>query len=270
MAQNLNSITISDPVADPNVSESGTFAFELTPGFVGGGGVNAYTLRWQWDQGTGAFVDIPASSAALTTGDTNPQTDLTSTTPISITVTGVSAGTYNIRGASGDEGILSSSQEVTVAASGSNVTPGGGEFQLVGAAPTASVTDHVTISVPSGELVLDSAAPAVGASITISPQVGALLTDSAEVAVFVPHIRGPPVAELALASDVVTVPGDGITPGDLTLYSWPLLPILVTKELVVDVPEVYESYAVTKRRFLPKEDKLKIKSIRPLVIVTDW
>ena len=122
MARNLSSLTISQPSVDPDISVSGTFTFEVTPGFAGGGSVNAYDLNFEYDQGTGSWIDIPASSGGLTTSDTNPIASTTSVDPTSITVTGVTADGYSIRVTNDSRGVTSGTQTVTVSANDRTVT----------------------------------------------------------------------------------------------------------------------------------------------------
>lgn len=124
MAQNLSTLTITDPTVDPNIAESGTFTFEVTPTFNGGGGINSYDLDFQYDQGTGSWTTIPASSGGLTTSNTNPITGLAVNTPSSITVTGVTTDTYSIRVVgTGGSNPTSNEQTVTVGGGGANPYP---------------------------------------------------------------------------------------------------------------------------------------------------
>jgi hypothetical protein len=121
VARNLSSLTVSQPATDPNIAETGTFTFEITPGFAGGGGVTAYDLDFQYDQGTSTWVTIPASSGGMTTADTNPIASTTSLDPTSITVTGITADVYSIRVVNVSRAITSGTQTVTVISSGKTV-----------------------------------------------------------------------------------------------------------------------------------------------------
>jgi hypothetical protein len=90
------------------------------------GGID-FNGHWQWDQGLGDspanYTDI-TTTGALTTADTNPQNNLGDENEHTITVTGVTAGSYFIRARTIDNNDggaedLSASQAVTVnAASG--------------------------------------------------------------------------------------------------------------------------------------------------------
>ena len=123
MARNLSTLTITDPVADPDIAESGTFTFDVTPGFAGGGGVTAYDLHFEYDQGTSTWVDIPASAGGLTTADTNPIASTTSDIATSITVTGVTGDVYSIRVSNVSRTITSGTQTVTVTGAGGGFEP---------------------------------------------------------------------------------------------------------------------------------------------------
>lgn len=113
----VSSITISAPTSDPNITEGNNFTFEITVNDASHGAMD-YDLHWQWDQGTATWQDIP-SSGGLSTADTNPILNHTVKGATSITVTGNTAGSYNIRGRTidhndGDAEDLTSSQAVTV------------------------------------------------------------------------------------------------------------------------------------------------------------
>lgn len=114
MARNLSSLTVTQPASDPNIDEAGTFTFEVTPGFAGGGGVNAYDLDLQYDQGTSTWVTIPASSGGLTTNGTAYYASTAQDTSFSITVTGVTADVYSIRALNTSRAVTSATQTVTV------------------------------------------------------------------------------------------------------------------------------------------------------------
>ena len=137
MARNLNSLTITDPVSDPNIDEGNSFTFGVTPGFAGGGGVNAYDLDFQWDQGTATWVTI-ASTGGLSTADTNPISSTTSTVEVPITVDANTAGSYSIRVVNTSRTITSGTQAITVALPAADQTATGApEIILLEAAGTA-------------------------------------------------------------------------------------------------------------------------------------
>jgi len=85
MAKNLSSLTIIQPASDPNIAESGTFTFEVQPGFSGSGTVTAYDLDLQFDQGTGSWTNI-TTSGGLTSSDTTYWASTQQETNFSITL----------------------------------------------------------------------------------------------------------------------------------------------------------------------------------------
>ena len=132
MARNLSALSITNPTSDPSIEIDGTFTFEVTPSFAGGGGVTAYALDFQYDQGTSTWVSIPASAGGMITADTNPISSTTSDVATSITVTGKTADTYSIRVVNVSRTITSGTQTVTV-----NGEPG--SFQAAWAAGSNQV-----------------------------------------------------------------------------------------------------------------------------------
>lgn len=97
----VSAVALTQPTSDPNIDETQTFTMggQITKALHGG---LDYDMHWQYDQdgllGLGLpWVDIPASSGGLTTADTNPQTSLGTEAEVTITVTGATAGSYNIR-----------------------------------------------------------------------------------------------------------------------------------------------------------------------------
>ena len=131
MAKTVDSVSLTQPVSDPNIDEGLTFTMGGQATLVTHGGTD-YDLHFQWDQGLGDaaanYVDIPASGAALTTADTNPLLNQSDDVEKTITVTGNTAGDYFIRVRTvdhndGEAEDISASQAVTVTSTGIKVTP---------------------------------------------------------------------------------------------------------------------------------------------------
>ena len=133
MAKTVASVSLTQPVSDPNIDEGLTFTMGGQATTASHGGTD-YDLHFQWDQGLGDaaanYVDIPASGAALTTADTNPLLNQSDDVEKTITVTGNTAGNYFIRVRTVDHNDnppdtedISTSQAVTVTSPGIKVTP---------------------------------------------------------------------------------------------------------------------------------------------------
>jgi hypothetical protein len=91
----VSSVALTQPASDPNINEGGTFTHggQITKALHGG---LDYNMHWQWDQGTGTWTDI-TGSGGLSTADTNPQNNLGDEAEHTITVTGNTAGSYEVR-----------------------------------------------------------------------------------------------------------------------------------------------------------------------------
>ena len=118
MAKVLNSISLDSPASPVTASVDDTFAFEGTPSFSGGGGVQRYDWKWEVDDG-GGYVTIASSGTGLITSDTNPVVNSNSQSQNSITVSCEQAGSYTIRMAGaptsgGAYTVLSATQTVSV------------------------------------------------------------------------------------------------------------------------------------------------------------
>ena len=90
------SVTLDLPSSDPAIDEGLTFAMQGDVADALHGGMD-YDMHWQYDQGTGTWIDIPSSGSELTTADTNPAASLVDEVEHTITVTGAGAGTYSVR-----------------------------------------------------------------------------------------------------------------------------------------------------------------------------
>lgn len=114
----IASVALTQPTSDPNVTEGNTFTIggQITKSNHGGLDYNMYA---QWDQGTGTWVDIPTTGAALTVSASPIGANIIDEVEHTATVTGVTAGSYNVRIRTVDNNDtgaedFSSSQGVTV------------------------------------------------------------------------------------------------------------------------------------------------------------
>lgn len=123
------SVALTQPASDPNIDETQTFVMGGQITKATHGGIDA-DMHWQFDQGLGDspanYIDIPASAGGLTTADTNPLASVGDEAEHTITVTGVTAGSYFVRIETidnNDSGAsdVSASQAVTVNAGGVSV-----------------------------------------------------------------------------------------------------------------------------------------------------
>lgn len=89
------SVALTQPSSDPNINEAGTFTMggQITKALHGG--IDA-DMHFQWDQGTATWTDI-AGSGGLSTADTNPIASVGDEAEHTITVTGNTAGSYEVR-----------------------------------------------------------------------------------------------------------------------------------------------------------------------------
>lgn len=100
MARNLSTLVLDAPTSTVNIEVGQSFTMTISGTFSGSGGINAYNLQFQWDQGIASYEAIP-SSGGLYSADTTSYTGTTDdigVTPKTITVYGGTPGTYNIRG----------------------------------------------------------------------------------------------------------------------------------------------------------------------------
>lgn len=125
----VDSISITQPSGDPNINEGNTFTFGVTNVSAAHGGMD-YDLYFQWDQGLGDspanYVTIPVSGGDLTCPDADLLNQTVKDGEISVTITGVNAGTYYIRGRTvdhndGDAEDLTGTQVVTVNSAGASI-----------------------------------------------------------------------------------------------------------------------------------------------------
>lgn len=212
----INSISITQPSGDPNIDEAQTFTFGVTNVVAAHGGTD-YDLYFEWDQGlgdsSGNYVTIPVSGGELTCPDADLLGQSNKDSEISVTVTGVNAGTYYIRGRTVDNNDggaedLTGTQVITVNAAS-------GEDALL--ADDVESASEVTTPVLGQTHVLN-ATDAQSLSQVDSPAVGQehdLLADDVESA---SELSSPVLAELSgdnlLADDVestseVTTPAIG-------------------------------------------------------------
>lgn len=89
------SVALTQPGADPDISEGQTFTIggQITGALHGG---LDYDMSFEWDQGIASWQAIPTSGADLTI-DAQPAANQTVETEITATVTGVNAGSYDVR-----------------------------------------------------------------------------------------------------------------------------------------------------------------------------
>ena len=177
MARNLFTLTISDPTSDPNIDEGNSFTFEVTPGFAGGGGVTAYDLNFEWDQGTATWIDL-TPTGNLSTDNTNPIATTTADTPTSITVDADGAGSFEIRVTNDSRSITSGTQAVTVNAAGviHTRTPDAETLVITGAAPLLSYSWVIPVDV--GTLTVLGYAPSPVIGTVIEVPVGTLTLEA--------------------------------------------------------------------------------------------
>lgn len=127
----VGSVTQTAPSSDPNIDVGQSFAHEGNVTKSNHGGLD-YDFYWQWDQGTGTWVDIGTStSAGLYHAATNPLAAEKDEVTKSLTVFGGAAGSYNVRcrtidNNDGGAEDLSGTQAVTV-----NAVAGGGRRIMV-------------------------------------------------------------------------------------------------------------------------------------------
>ena len=97
MARILSSVTLSVPAG--NISKAVNETFTMTQQFAttGTGGTEAVTLYWQYDQGTGTWIDIPTSGSIGLTADAGEEIGASRITDYSRTITCKSAGAFVIR-----------------------------------------------------------------------------------------------------------------------------------------------------------------------------
>jgi hypothetical protein len=97
-AQRLGTVTMTAPLSDPDIAAGQTFDMSCYwTKIYSGSSYPSVTLYFEYDQGTGTWVTIPASGGGLTTSGTNPKTSTTDGVTYTITVTGSTAGVYNVR-----------------------------------------------------------------------------------------------------------------------------------------------------------------------------
>ena len=96
-AQRLAIVTMTEPSSDPDIVTGQTFNMSCywTRIYTGSSPPNV-NLYFEYDQGTGTWVQIPASGK-LNTSDDNPETGTTHDTTYTITVTSSTAGVYSVR-----------------------------------------------------------------------------------------------------------------------------------------------------------------------------
>lgn len=90
------SVTLTAPSSDPNIDEGQTFTMTGDVADASHGGMD-YDMHWQYDQGTSTWIDIPASGSELTVPAPNPILNHIVKGTTSKTITGVGAGTYQVR-----------------------------------------------------------------------------------------------------------------------------------------------------------------------------
>jgi hypothetical protein len=99
MAKTLSSVALVAPSGNIEINNRTSFDMTIDPTFSGSGVVTAYTLTWEWDQGTATWATIgTSSSAGLYHAGTNPQSGLTTEADTTLAITAGVPGTYNIRG----------------------------------------------------------------------------------------------------------------------------------------------------------------------------
>ena len=118
MAKTVASVNLTQPVGDPAITEGQTFVQGGQAVQGGSGQPPSYDMHFQWDQGTANWIDI-AGAGDLNTADTNPIVNIVTYDEQTITVTGDTIGTYNVRVQTvdhrdGDALDTSGTQEVTV------------------------------------------------------------------------------------------------------------------------------------------------------------
>jgi len=120
VAKIVDSVALDNPAADPAIGEGGTFTMDGTATLSSNHNAD-YDAHYQFDQGTGTWIDIPSSGSQLTMSATNPATSITGTAIATETITAEtgSADTYSVRirtvdHVDGDAEDLSNTQTVTV------------------------------------------------------------------------------------------------------------------------------------------------------------
>tara|TARA_R110000772_G_scaffold83288_8_gene176135 strand:+ start:378 stop:767 length:390 start_codon:yes stop_codon:yes gene_type:complete len=88
-------VTLDLPSSDPNIDVGQTFAMQGDVADALHGGMD-YDMKWQYDQGTATWIDIPSSGSELSV-PANPILNHGTKGVTSKTVTGEGAGTYDVR-----------------------------------------------------------------------------------------------------------------------------------------------------------------------------
>lgn len=127
----VGSVALTQPSSDPNINVGGSFTQGGQITKADHGGLD-YDHHWQWDQGTGSWVDIgTSSSAGLYHAATNPVVNQSDEVEKTLTIFGGAAGSYNVRVQTvdhndGDNTDTSGTQAVTV-----NAAPAGSRRIMV-------------------------------------------------------------------------------------------------------------------------------------------
>ena len=95
MAKTVTSIALDLPASDPNSDEAQTFTMDGTVTSSGSHELDC-DVHMQWDQGSATWVDL-TGSGGLSTADTNPVNNHVNENLTAITVTGNTAGSYEVR-----------------------------------------------------------------------------------------------------------------------------------------------------------------------------
>lgn len=238
MAKTVASVSLTQPVSDPNIGEGLTFTMGGQATLVTHGGTD-YDLHFQWDQGlgdaAGNYVDIPASGAALTTADTNPLLNQSDDVEKTITVTGNTAGNYFIRVRTvdhndGETEDISASQAVTVTSTGIKVTP----------APVTAIAAKIDPSIVLGSTsATPGPASAVGAragpvvvlgSTTVAPAPAAAIAAKVDPVVIRGSLflkPGPAAVIAAIIDPVVALGSTAAAPASVSVVVATIDPLVL-------------------------------------------
>ena len=89
------SVALTQPSVDPEINETQTFTQGGQVTKATHGGLD-FDMHFQWDQGTSTWTDL-TGSGGLSTADTNPALSLGDENEHTITVTGNTEGSYEVR-----------------------------------------------------------------------------------------------------------------------------------------------------------------------------
>lgn len=169
MVQTVASCTLTAPTTDPNVGAGSSFTMTAALTWSGHGGAERVSVFFEWSTSSGGSYSTIGASGVLTTTNTNPAS--TTTSPVSISVTGVTPGTYWVHArAVGSSTFTSASQQVTVKLG--SIT---GSLAAVGSgSDSTAISGGVTVAGSAIAVGSGSDSAAVNGTVTVSGSVVAV------------------------------------------------------------------------------------------------